>query len=257
MPSPDELLLAGETYKAIDVLQRDYARDNDDATLNSLGMAYLYAGQFRRALRAFQKLIADKPRHAADEYSVCGIILWILNRRAEGVDIWKEGERCGYGDAAGNIGVPLLLYYAAVTAPDLYSLESALALLEKRLARSISYHWPGGIARLLVGRIDREEADEHKSYEKWTHPHETAELEFYDGIRHRRLGDEAACRQHLQACVDCGNVGMYAPVWFLAKYELGLIKPPKDARRSSSGKRRTRARKSTKRSTTKSKRGTP
>ena len=139
--------------------------------------------------------------------------------------MWKEGVHCGYGDAAGNIGVPLLLYYAAVTTPEACHLEAALSLLEKRLARSISCHWPGGIARMLLGRIDRDEAQEHRSHEKWTHPYETAELEFYDGIRHRQLGDEVGCRRRLQACVDCGNVGLYAPVWFLARYELGLIEP--------------------------------
>ncbi|REJ87303.1 MAG: hypothetical protein DWQ34_06605 [Planctomycetota bacterium] len=222
--TPERLLLAGQTQEAIETLELKCAAvPNDSFLRNILSTAYLYAGRIPDALRILQELIEEQPRRNADQYQRCGVCLWILDRRPDAVGLWQEGTRCRYGDAAGNIGVPLLLYYAAVTAPELCSMDAVVKELEKRLASGDSFHWPGGIARMLVGRNDREEAPEHMSHPSWTRPYESAQLEFYDGIHHRELGDEPGCRERLQACVDAGHVGLYVPEWFLARHELGLI----------------------------------
>ncbi len=218
-----QLLTNGNATAAIAELRRDYRQDQSIVTLRNLGIAYLCDSQYHGAANVFSRLIEENPHEAASDYIQAGVANWLLHNREDAVRVWRGALDCSHGDAAGNMSTPLLLYYVAVTMPELFSLKEAISLLERHLTLSVSYHWPGGIARMLLGRIDRLEAEEHKSCQKWTYAYETAELEFYDGIGHRLCGDERGCRKHLQLCVDCGNVGMYAPVWFLAKNELGLI----------------------------------
>jgi lipoprotein NlpI len=88
-------------------------------------------------------------------FGMAGAAKWCLNQRTDAVKEWHRALSCTYTDGA-RIRIPLLLYFASVVAPDVYSDAEAQELLLKRVESAWARNWPGAVGEFVLGRIDEQ-----------------------------------------------------------------------------------------------------
>jgi hypothetical protein len=136
-----------------------------------------------------------------------------------------------FGDLAGGVQQGLLLHYMGVTAKDRESVAFALSYLRKLARKSRINHWPGPLARYMLGEINLEEmlraAVEDSKGITLADPVEdnllprrhTCVALFHDGVRHRAEGQEKLCMDRMRECTKI-DARFIEPECHLARYEV-------------------------------------
>jgi len=126
-----------------------------------LGVALLWLGRYGSAWEHFRSTIIANSRAGDNDYGMAGVAKWCIGEPSEAVSEWRSGLGAGYARAAGlGIRMPLLLFFAAVLKPSIVDRDEVTKLLLERLADPRIRTWPGPIAKLVVGKIGKEDLEE-------------------------------------------------------------------------------------------------
>lgn len=199
---PWDLLAANKQVQAVRAAKLAADQEWDASEIMELGNVYMWLRKYRHALQHFQKALRTYPNTICCFYGMAGTASWCLGEEEEAVDLWRQGLKAQYADAAGGVRLPLLLYVASVLEPKLISLSDSKALLRTK-ASSPSVKkwrfWPGPLAEFVVGRIDETELNRLAATE---HVDETIgqqwEGAFYKGILALERGDQDEFRRAMR-----------------------------------------------------------
>jgi hypothetical protein len=147
-------MLAGRHDDALRLLREELASGSSMARINGLGLAYLWTGDYSAAWKHFNAENEKQPKYSASYYAMAGVAKWCLGEHQEAVTQWTNGRNCTYTDAAGGVGLPLLLYTAAVLDSGAFALIEAEKLLSQCVNRSRAKNWPGPVAKYILRQID-------------------------------------------------------------------------------------------------------
>ena len=121
-----------------------------------LGIGYLWLKDYQSAISHFDRFNEQYPNHIDSTYEMAGVAYWCLGHPARAVEQWREGLSVAYGDSAGlSIKPSLLLLFASVIAPELYSRENAMSLLANKSDDARCEEWP--LVPFVLGKIDESE----------------------------------------------------------------------------------------------------
>ncbi len=132
----------------------EYSMPSCGSEVMELGVAYLWLEDYLAAKEHFDFYNQQYPRHSHDTYDMAGTAMWCMGKRAEAVHQWQRGLDVDYADVGYGITPPLLLFFASVVQPSLYSRTEAESLLAERLADPRANRWPAPLAQYMIGRID-------------------------------------------------------------------------------------------------------
>lgn len=146
-------LRVGNIDEAIAYLQEAYQRQKTPMWATSLGVAYLWAGQYQTAWTHFMTAIDDYRMSNALFYGMAGVARWCVGEPSEAVRSWQDGLRADHADNAGGIHLPMLLFLGSTLDPIVFSRQQAEELLRKRSEDPRAENWPGPLGRFLLGQI--------------------------------------------------------------------------------------------------------
>jgi len=199
------LVESGRYTEAIKKLQEEFKQDKETATATSLGLAYLLAGNPSAALTVFDGTLSDR-WVSTGHYAFAGIARWLLGRKKEAATVWKKGIGCQYADAAGGMELPLLLYFAAVREPSSFALSKAKDMIRTATKHRWAKSWPGPLGGFVLGQMSEAEIRDAAvfSNEDITRC-QTAQVEFYVGIKALEARDSRPFKRQMKVCVKIPN----------------------------------------------------
>lgn len=155
---PWQFVKMGWYEQAIKMYTRRYAKDGQAFNLTGRGRVYLLQEEYDAARADFQRVLdTEEPRFLADaHYFLLGICYWCLNQPTSAVGAWRQSLTAPYTDAAGGVGAPALLLYAALRLHNGDLRQEAWRLLRKCARRKLAA-WPGPIVPFLLGKMAPEE----------------------------------------------------------------------------------------------------
>jgi tetratricopeptide (TPR) repeat protein len=234
---PWDLLRVGKNDEALVQMRDTYAKDRSASAAMELGVAYLWVGAYQEARQHFDGFIQAYPRHADIIYGMAGVARWCLKDRAGAAEMWHAGLRCKFADAAGGVGLPLLLFFASVAAPEILAMDHAEKLLSERMNDPRTRNWPGALARFVLGQIDEgrlrsECLDKNESETTMRH----LQADFYVAVLQRARGNAALSAETMRHVAglpwseyDSSKRIFLAKLWqeefFLARHE-SHARPP-------------------------------
>ncbi len=90
-------------------------------------------------------------------YDNLGVCEWLLNDPQKAIESWRGALRTSYGDSSGHMRTKLLLWFSGVMRDDERVRNEAVTLLERAIGTLRGKHWPGAIARYILGKSSEEE----------------------------------------------------------------------------------------------------
>jgi len=234
-----QVMQAGDKEGALRRMQDEFAKAWQPeysmpslSEVMELGVAYLWIENFRSAFDHFDFVDQRYPRHAHCTYDMAGTALWCMGNRDEAVDQWQRGLDVDYADLGYGFQPPLLLYFASVVQPELFSRNEAKSLLAKRLDDPRANRWPAPLAEFVIGRIDYDALQRlgvDKNDKNWTAFHYWR-ADFWRGVLELEQGNDVCYRELMRqtanvswAEYDRDNrvfLGkLWCPEFFLARHE--------------------------------------
>jgi hypothetical protein len=228
---PWNSLRKGQVRDGLKVLEQNYDRDPTASHIMELGVAYLWTRQYEKARVIFRRSIDEHPRSMSSFYGMAGTVAWCLGDIADAVKQWRNGLGSAYADTNGlGVHLPLLLLLASLLKPGSFESTAALRLLREKSLDQRIQEWPGPIALLMLGELDKTELRTHCSGTDQVDSDDRRWLAaFYRGVLSYRAGKEAALRRAMRRLTDTSDplwadqefflARMWSEEFFLARYE--------------------------------------
>jgi tetratricopeptide (TPR) repeat protein len=158
-PNPWNLLRYGDAEAGLAVIREACARQSTASHIMELGIAYLWTGDYQSAFTHFNEAIHQYPRSMSGFYGMAGAAQWCMGQYSGAVDGWNRGLKAEYADAAGlGIQLPLLLFLASRLDPEVFPKKKAEGMLVEKAKDLRAGHWPGSLARFVLGQSSSEDA---------------------------------------------------------------------------------------------------
>jgi hypothetical protein len=255
-------LRSGNVDQGLQVLLERYNRDPSGSHVMELGVAYLWVEDYPAAERHFQKSINTHPTPGDAFYGMAGVAKWCAGDPTAATSYWHDGLTAPYGDAAGlAVGIPLLLFVAAILKPQVFRREKAEEILRKKSNDSRAASWPGSLTRFVLGLesdverimdfrawpISALDEDERKRREEADRKTREWLIGFYKKLLEFSQGNinQAEFREFMRQATDTSKPDysneryflslMWNEEFFLARYEASRIND-KGVKQGSNGK---------------------
>jgi lipoprotein NlpI len=234
-----EMMQAGDTEGALRCMQDEFAKAwNPEYSMPSLsevmelGVGYLWIDDFEAAFDHFNFVNQRYPRHAHCTYDMAGTAMWCMGNRIAAVDQWQRGLDVDYADLGYGFSPPLLLFFASIVEPNLFSRAEAETLLAKRLDDPRANRWPASLAEFVIGRIDFDALRQKgidKNDENWTAFHHWL-ADFWRGVLELEHGNAVGYRELMRQTANVSWVEydrdkraflgkLWCPECYLARHE--------------------------------------
>jgi lipoprotein NlpI len=194
---------SGDVELGLRQMHEAYLKKPDASHVTSLGIAYLWAGEYEKAFEHFQRSMLTFRHSMSGFYGMGGVAKWCLNEPQLAIEQWVSGLTAQYADGAGGVSLPLLLFVASVLRPESYSQVDAQRLLIDKVKDARIGYWPGPLAQFVLGQFDEAMAlsqcvgwNDHGSRgREWL-------LRFYIGILEFRSGNIANFKLSMKTAAD-------------------------------------------------------
>lgn len=144
-----------EQEQGMSVVRQWYSQSPTPSHTMELGIAYLWLQRYMEALEHFQGAIKTDPRRGDELFGMAGVAKWCLGKPNEAVDLWEAGLKAKYARAGGlGVRMPMLLFFASSVKPQTRERSFAEKLLLRCTNDPRIRHWPGPIAKMLLGQIN-------------------------------------------------------------------------------------------------------
>lgn len=152
-----DLIVQKKFEEACIKADEEYSATKDAPHLRNKAIALLNLKKYNEVHSIALHLIKLTNGRTDSDYILAGVSNWLMEKYVDSVNVWKSGLDTPYTDAAGGIGVPLLLYFAAIKLSDSGLEKEVLSLLKKKCKSKSSVNFPGTIARYILGKISEDE----------------------------------------------------------------------------------------------------
>jgi hypothetical protein len=152
--SPWMLLRTGRFDEGLFLLRNNYNKRPSASAAMSLGIGYMWAGEYASASSHFQDRFKDSRIVGDNDYAYAGAANWCLNDYSTAVKIWQSGLKAPY--AYGGLGVflPILLKVASILRPGILPTAEADQLITAKTYDPRINSWPGYIGLYHLDRLD-------------------------------------------------------------------------------------------------------
>ncbi|MHB8065667.1 MAG: hypothetical protein ACYDG2_24120 [Ruminiclostridium sp.] len=132
----------------------EYITTKNEPHLRNKAIALLNLKKYNEVLDIALELIELTNGKSDSDYALAGIAKWLIGNYMDAVNMWKAGLDTPYTDAAGGIGIPSLLYFAAIKLEDSSLEKEVIGILRKKYKSKRALNFPGAIAGYLLGKIN-------------------------------------------------------------------------------------------------------
>jgi hypothetical protein len=188
---PWQLLRHGNAERGLALVREACEREQTPSHIMELGIAYLWTGDYYSAHIHLSNAIQMFPLSMSGFYGVDGIAKWCMGECSAAVDDWRTGMNAQYTDAAGlGVRLPLLLFVASILYPEVFPRKKAEQILAQKTEDARADHWPGTLAKFVLGLESAEGATEPRSVMKESDKkHREWLIRFYGHLLHFGTGN--------------------------------------------------------------------
>ncbi len=196
----------------------EYNKTRDEPHLRNKAIALLCLKKYKEVLAIALDLIKLTNGRSDSDYVLAGIANWLVGNYVDAVSVWKSGLDTPYTDAAGGVGIPSLLYFAATKLNDSRLEKEAISLLRKKYKSKRVVNFPGTIAGYILGKISEEELINSSISMETLKTRALCKSYFYIAINALKKNNSKAFVENLQNCKS--NETYLEKEYFLAIGEL-------------------------------------
>jgi TolB-like protein/class 3 adenylate cyclase/tetratricopeptide (TPR) repeat protein len=214
------LFQQGRARDATAPYQRAVSLDpGNPGAFNNLGVAYLYAGDFDKALDAFSRSLAIEPRRSS--YSNAGTVLYYRGRYREAAEMFRKAIELAPADHRpwGNLADALRFATRADEALPAY--RKALELAEAELAVNPRHAVNQAQAAYYAARLRRGDRARRGIEAALAEGGTDNTVHYYVALAELGMGDRSAAQAHARRARELG----YPEVLMRAAPELSEIRP--------------------------------
>lgn len=225
------LFKEGKIPEAIDAYGRGLAKRKAVATYNNRALAYWSIGEYDRAiedLKLSDELSLKRFGRADFNLNKIGAITWIRGDHLKAAKIWQEiiwmhtRKEFSGGDAAGDVGCGLLLWFASCFEETAEFRNDAETYLRKKAKLKSSRSFPGPLSRYIL-KIETEATILEAA--KYPVPSQGYCMAyFYIAAMKRGVINDESYRHLLKKSVEYGSQRMLETEYYLAHHLLSSHK---------------------------------
>jgi tetratricopeptide (TPR) repeat protein len=210
---------AQQAKAALREIHHAYTQNSDASHIMELGAAYLWIQQYATAHEHFEAAIERHPTRVTDFYGMAGTAKWCMGENGEAVKCWLGGLDAEFADTNGlGIHLPLLLFYASIMRPDIYSQQSARKILSAKSKDRRIEAWPGPIARWLLGQLnDQEFRQQWNGFDGVDSLDRQWLAGFYQSVLWHGQGKHSAFNESMRKLADTSSPEWTNETFFLAR----------------------------------------
>jgi hypothetical protein len=223
-----DLIKAGQYEEACRMADQEFRETPTPFPLSNKVRALLRLGRHREAAELCDEIIRISPFVVDGYFIFRGVSDWVGGRQEAAITAWQSGSDPQYTDAAGGVGIPLLLFFASIKRSDRPLRRSAESALRKVCKRRAICNWPGPIARFVLGKLDETELLSAMTDEPILRARQSCKAEFYIGVLRMANHDQDGYAEYLARSCSHDPVSMLEAEFFLADAELSAIVPPEN-----------------------------
>jgi len=215
-----ELVKQGEYDHAIRAAEEEFRDTGSVPALRHKMFALLQLGLYQDAANLCRDIIKLERGEADADFIFLGVSYWLSGRHEKAVESWRAATDTKYTDAAGGVGLWLLLFFAANKLNiSLLKQESEQKL--DALCKDVAIgNWPGPIARYVLGQISDTDLLGATSEQPILKSKQICQAEFYIGVRAMADNEDSAHATHMSAATLQGASCLVKPEFYLAEAEL-------------------------------------
>lgn len=221
-----ELIQHGLFEEASSKADLEFAKTKDIFVLRNKMYALFQLSKYNECFDLGKKIVETTNGQTDSDFIFWGIAAWLMHNKQNAIEIWSNGEKSKYTDAAGGIEIQILLYFASVRTRDKALKSKTEDRLRKLLKSPQSANWPGSLGHFILGRISSEELysaiDTGQLKER-----QSCQADFAVAVKHAEFDDDEAYRSTLTKAISHGANSYLEQFYYLAKGELNRT-PPAD-----------------------------
>lgn len=219
-----ELIKENKFVEATLLLEEEFKETKSVLPLRNKRIALMNLSDFESVILLSKRVIElDNGRNDID-FIFLGVAFWLLERPLEAIESWKDGLNTKYTDAAGGIGVPLLLLYASYILNDIILEKDAKSLIKKVCKNKMAQNWPGIIGKFMLEDGNEENLYNAISQTPLLREKELCQAKFFLGVKNLKNGERDKAVSSFWEATEIGTICYQKYEYYLAKYELEKIK---------------------------------
>ena len=209
-----------------------------------LGVSWLWMRDYMRAKCHFEHF-ASTDRYRTDIiFAMLGTSWWLLGEPVKAVEHWIAGLDVDYAGCNGlGLDNGMLIYFAGVFQNDTSLCDQSRKVLEKRLRDSRAKHWPGPLAKVLIGTVKASEVEVGEFDQKYGDASvHAAQKHFWIGVKAFEKREFDEWEAHFRMAGNLSWVDydlnadsffsrLWGPEYFLARFEIDKLLTRRQLRR--------------------------
>lgn len=216
------LIKNGDFQEACDRADLEYSETKSIFPLRNKVYALFHLEMYSKALELLKKIIILENGQADGDYIFSGIAYWLLGKQKDAINIWEEGEKCIYTDAAGGVELQLFLYFAAVDRKDIILKKKTEKKLKKILKSKTAINYPASLGLFLLGDLTEAQVFSNVSPVPILRERQSCQADFTIAIKRLEEGKEQEYKKKLKDTISHGASSFLSKMYYLAKGEILL-----------------------------------
>lgn len=211
------LIVNGKFKEACDEADLEYKETKSIFPLRNKVYALFHLSMYSEALELLEKIIQLEKGESDSDYIFTGIAYWLLDRKRDAINIWQEGEKCIYTDAAGGVELQLFLYFASIYIND-DALKGAVKKNLKKLVKSKNAtNFPAPLGRYILEELSEAELLSYVTNVPTLRERQLCQADFTIAIKNLESVNQEEYRKKLNDCVSYGSSSYLSKMYYLAK----------------------------------------
>lgn len=211
-------LIANEDFKeACNEADLEFKETKSIFPLRNKVYALFHLSMYSEALELLEKIIQLEKGESDSDYIFTGIAYWLLDRKKDAVNIWQEGEKCIYTDAAGGVELQLFLYFASTFLSDDVLKNAVKKSLKKLVKLKSATNFPAPLGSYILEELSETELLSYVTNVPILRERQLCQADFTIAIKKLEFGNQEEYMKKLNDCVSYGSSSYLSKMYYLAK----------------------------------------
>jgi len=220
MSSIWDIVKIGKYEEACLAADREFAETQSLSPLRNKVFALLCLEKYDEVIRLSNDIIIKANGESDGDFVFLGVAHWLLGRYRDAVTVWERATDTKYTDAAGGVGIQLLLFYASVKLQDDKLKACALKQLQTLCKHPTANNWPGPLAGLVLGKLQEADVRSKMSKQPILKARQTCQAAFYIGTMQIASQDMHGYIEHMRESCGQGGACLLEQEYYLARDEV-------------------------------------
>ncbi len=217
-----QLIQRNEFKQACLKADEDYATTNSVLHLRNKIYALLHLKAYSEVILLTKKIIEIRNGETESDFIYQGIGYWLLDEKLKAVEVWSSATKTKYTDAAGGVGLQVLLYFASVVLKKGELKIAVTKALKKLLKFKTAINWPGPLGSYLLDELTEDDLVSRVSAMDILKERQMCQAYFAIAIKELEKGDQKKYLKRLEGCISFGSLASLEPMYYMAKGEIGM-----------------------------------